>query len=1161
MKLITEDKTSILGFGLALLIILSASMYAIIHLRALVENYNLVSHTLMVLDKIEETLVLVTDAETGQRGYIITAEEKYLEPYYAALAPDRGISQHFRELRQLTSTNPHQQKRLDLLEPLVTEKLAFLQETINQTKDARLDAGQKALLSAKGKQMMDDIRRLLADMRSEESELLQHYREMASASLRDSILALAIGGLVSLSLLSFSFYAVKRQVGERRRVEQSVRQLNDELEQRVQQRTSELSEANKTLQSSEKRLRTTLDSMLEGCQIIGYDWHYLYVNEAVAVQGKTTKEELLGHTMMEVYPGIENTGAFVIFQRCMEERRAHRLENEFIFPDGSKGWFDLSIQPVPEGIFILSVDITERKHAEDALRQGEQKFSLMFEKAPFAAALSTLPDGRIVDINEAWEQMSGYTKLEMLGKTTLELGINLDTEARARIIAQLQARGSARDQELTLRMKSGNLRIVSVNVDLVEISGQKYILNTAQDITERKQAELRIQHLTHLYATLSQVNQTIVRVKERDELFQAICRVAVDYGKLGLAWVGWLNRETGQVTPVAVHGMAQVSLPFQSININEAPFKEGLMGSAVKTEQITYSQDIQTDPVMQHWHGTALAGGYHSVAAVPFRLNGEIVGLLNLYATNMDFFTVEEEQNLLKEMGQDISFALDTMEMETRRKQAEQSLRESEEHYRELFENNPNPMWIYDLDTLRFVAVNEIALQHYGYSREEFLAMTIADIRPPEDLPKLQANITEHSEIIQKSEGWRHKKKNGELIDVEIISHFLPEKNGLKYRLVVANDITARLRMEEEITRQLQRLRALREVDVTIMGSTNVYLSLQTVLEQVITQLSVDAANILLLNPYTQTLKYVAGRGFRSKDIEQSELRIGQGIAGRAALEQETQHIRNLASTDEEFVRTSLLAGEGFVEHYAVPLMAKGNTIGVLEIFNRQPFDPDPNWLDFLYALAGQAAIAIDNNRLFSGLQRANVDLLRAYDTTIEGWSHVLDLRDKETEGHTLRVTELTMKLARSTGIDEEKLVHVRRGALLHDIGKMGVPDHILLKPDKLTDEEWEIMRKHPVFAYEMLSPIEYLRPALDIPYCHHEKWDGTGYPRGLKGEQIPLAARLFAVVDVWDALCSDRPYRKGWSVEKVREHIKSLAGTHFDPKAVERFLTLTAEQ
>jgi putative nucleotidyltransferase with HDIG domain len=240
-----------------------------------------------------------------------------------------------------------------------------------------------------------------------------------------------------------------------------------------------------------------------------------------------------------------------------------------------------------------------------------------------------------------------------------------------------------------------------------------------------------------------------------------------------------------------------------------------------------------------------------------------------------------------------------------------------------------------------------------------------------------------------------------------------------------------------------------------------------------------------------------------------------------------------------------------------VPLIAKGRVTGVLEIFHRAPLDAEQEWLDFLEALADQAAIAIDNAALFDGLQRSNLELIRAYDATIEGWSHALDLRDEETEGHSERVMEMTIRLAQSREMSAADLVHVRRGALLHDIGKMGIPDDILLKPGPLTNEEWTIMRKHPQYAYEMLSPIAFLRPALDIPYCHHEKWDGTGYPRGLMGDRIPLAARLFAVVDVWDALRSDRPYRQGWPEAEVMEHIHTQAGRHFDPEVVDAFLRM----
>ena len=194
-------------------------------------------------------------------------------------------------------------------------------------------------------------------------------------------------------------------------------------------------------------------------------------------------------------------------------------------------------------------------------------------------------------------------------------------------------------------------------------------------------------------------------------------------------------------------------------------------------------------------------------------------------------------------------------------------------------------------------------------------------------------------------------------------------------------------------------------------------------------------------------------------------------------------------------------------------------------------------------------------------LERAHVDLTESYDKTIEGWSRALELRDKETEGHTQRVTEMTMRLAQAMRLSEAELIHIRRGALLHDIGKMGVPDSVLLKPGPLTDTEWKIMRQHPVYAYEMLSPIPYLQPALDIPYCHHEKWDGSGYPRGLKGEKIPLAARIFSVVDVWDALRSDRPYRAAWPEDKVLAHIQQDAGFHFDPQVTQVFLGMKNEE
>ena len=363
-------------------------------------------------------------------------------------------------------------------------------------------------------------------------------------------------------------------------------------------------------------------------------------------------------------------------------------------------------------------------------------------------------------------------------------------------------------------------------------------------------------------------------------------------------------------------------------------------------------------------------------------------------------------------------------------------------------------------------------------------------------------------------------------------------------------------RLFEETRQRLVRTQALRNIDMAITGSLDPRVTINVALDEVTRQLGIDAADILRLDPHTLTLEYTAGRGFRTRVIEETSLKLGEGLAGKSALERRIIHDSNL-SNNEEFIRRGLIAAEGFVSYYAVPLIAKGKVLGVLEIFHRSPIEGNSEWLSFLEILAGQISIAIDNAELFYNLERSNIELIQAYDATLEGWAYALELRDRETEGHSRRVTELTVRIAKEMGIKDEDLVHIRRGALLHDIGKLGVPDEILLKPGKLTEEEWEIMKKHPVYAYQMLSKIEYLRPALDIPYCHHEKWGGSGYPRGLKGEEIPLSARIFAVVDVFDALTSDRPYRKAWSREETIRYIQERNGKDFDPKVVDAFLSV----
>lgn len=719
------------------------------------------------------------------------------------------------------------------------------------------------------------------------------------------------------------------------------------------------------------------------------------------------------------------------------------------------------------------------------------------------------------------------------------------------------------------------------------------VVTILTDIADRKRAEATIveqlQILTALYAGAQQLAESL----ELETVARRIVRSCVEIFGVQLAWLG-LAEEDGTVRVVDQYPPDHPYPAQIRVRWDETPEGQGPTGNAIRTGFPQVSAAFGADASTRLWAEIASGYGFQCSAALPLISRGHTIGALNVYSDVPAFFTPErvdmfqafahqaaaalENARLLREMEQRLQ-ELEAISAVSRELRVVQSTDEAVlkllRGARRAVGAEAGLVGLYSRRTgrLSVAAAEGFLAPNLGRALEVEggIAGTVADTRQPYAteayaLEPGRWGELEGAEAIGPA-AFVPLQSEDSLLGILMVARGCGAEvrpfSAAEMRLLVSlgeigGNTLRRLELYTDAVRRLKHVQALRNIDMAITSSLDLRVTLHVLLDETISQLGVDAADVLLLNPHTQMLEFAAGRGFRTRAVESSRLRLGEGYAGRAALQRRIVRGEDSGETDD-FVRARLLQEEQFVAYHAAPLVAKGRVLGVLEVFHRTPPALYEEWEELLEGLAEQAAIAVDNARLFSDLERSNIELRLAYDATIEGWSRALDLRDKETEGHTQRVTEMTVRLARELGMSEEEIVHLRRGALLHDIGKMGIPDHILLKPGRLTDEEWEIMRRHTTYAFEMLSPIAYLRPALDIPYAHHEKWDGTGYPRGLKGEAIPLAARIFAVVDVWDALTSDRPYRPAWSQEEALAYIREQAGRHFDPRVVEAFLRYLA--
>ncbi len=500
--------------------------------------------------------------------------------------------------------------------------------------------------------------------------------------------------------------------------------------------------------------------------------------------------------------------------------------------------------------------------------------------------------------------------------------------------------------------------------------------------------------------------------------------------------------------------------------------------------------------------------------------------------------------------------AMQEYEERRERREAAEACSESEKMFRALAVSVQDAIIMLDMAG-KVSYWNEAANRIFGYAANEVIGMELQMFLAPcefiDDYHEGLVHFGQSGECpgIGKLFELCAFKQDGTEFPAEFSVSVLKLKDGW-HAVITLRDITERKIAQDMLQHQLENMTALSIIETAISSSLDLRVTLNVLLEKLLARLGADAAAVLLLDPTSLYLNYSAGLGFKTDAIKNTMVRLGKGYAGQAAFERRSIIVADFAGSS-----THALGEEGFESYIAMPLIAQGKIKGVLEIFHRKPVTPPPEWLALLEFISGQAAITLDNVTMFDNLQRANLELTLSYDITLEGWGRTLEMRDEDTKGHTERVADRAVRLARLMGLEDHELVNVRRGALLHDIGKLSIPDSILLKPDALTREETEIMMLHPVHAYNLLSGIPFLRSAIDIPYCHHEKWDGGGYPLRLKGEHIPYKARIFSVVDVADALISARPYRPAWPEGKVYEYIEAQKGIHFDPAVVDAFMEM----
>ena len=735
-----------------------------------------------------------------------------------------------------------------------------------------------------------------------------------------------------------------------------------------------------------------------------------------------------------------------------------------------------------------------RRRAEEARRESEEKFRTLFNTAN--DAIFILSHTAFLDCNSTTEKIFRCSREQIVGHSPVEFSPERQPDGSFSIqsaIEKIEAAFAGQPQlfEWLHIHLDGTPFYAEVSLNRVFIGDEFVLQAIVRDIDERKRAEGKLREST-------------ARLQEAQRI-ALIGNWELDLENNNLTWSDEIYR-IFEIDPAKF--AASYAAFLDAIHPDDRQAVDQAYTSSLET-RISYEIDhrlLMPDGRIKCVHERCET--FYDVDGHPLRSVGTV---------------------------QDI----------TERQKAEQAIRESEARFSTIFQASPIPILIVRVADGKFVDVNGAFQSMSGYRREEVIDHSALELNQwvnPGEMRQLEMTLRQQGTI--RDFETRLRTKSGLIQDV-LMSAAPIEVSGERYVVNMVYDISARKQHEIELQGIARLSSALRSAPSRVE-------MLPVIVEQLVVLLNCETVSIEIIDPLTGDAVIEAAHGIWAA-LTGTRQKSSTGI--NAIISQTRKpYFANDLKNDPNLVYPEW-ANNDIHGCIGAPLIALDQLIGFIWMGRRSEIAEAE--VRLLTSVADMAANALHRATMYEQSQKDAADLVLAYDSTLEGWAQALELRDQETEGHTRRVMQMTVDLAKGMGVDEHELENVRRGALLHDIGKMGIPDSVLLKPGTLNEREWEIMRRHPEYAYKFLEPIDYLRPVLDIPYCHHEKWDGSGYPRNLKGVVIPLIARIFAIVDVWDALRSDRPYRAAWSKEKTRKYIIEQSGIHFDPQVVQAFIDL----